>query len=194
MPANRRHSCLLLDVSAFITCAIIAGSMFLFTSQLKDSFPPLSLVMCRLLPGSCALLACQLHVQACAMPGELCMLRREVMCRLLPGSCALLACQLHVQACAMPGELCMLRREEVRKLAFVGICNTVLPYTFFAAALSLGINVSAASALVGATPIFAVAITALGDMYRQRGLQGCWQRGDVPGLCMGMIGAQGSIA
>eukprot|EP00439_Symbiodinium_sp_Y106_P029806 s2247_g3.t1 len=40
MPSNHRHGCLLLDVSAFFTCSIIAGSMFLFTSQLKEKDVP----------------------------------------------------------------------------------------------------------------------------------------------------------
>lgn len=56
--------------------------------------------------------------------------------------------------------------------------NTVLPYTLYAAALGYGESVSLASALAGATPIFAAGITFL--LRRERV--------DLRGLLLGLLG------
>ncbi|CAJ1418391.1 unnamed protein product, partial [Effrenium voratum] len=64
------------------------------------------------------------------------------------------------------------------RLCVVGLMNTVLPYTLYAAALSMGESVSAASALAGATPIFAAGLCVL-SRRRTSG----W-----PGLALGMCG------
>ncbi|CAJ1403363.1 unnamed protein product [Effrenium voratum] len=124
------------EAAALVGSAMISGSMFLFTSVVKDAFPPLSLVMCRLILGCCGLL-CLLLLQE----------KQLVL-------------------------------EDGPRLCVVGLMNTVLPYTLYAAALSMGESVSAASALAGATPIFAAGLCVL-SRRRTSG----W-----PGLALGMCG------
>lgn len=61
------------------------------------------------------------------------------------------------------GELPRLRGEEVVQLACIGVANTVVPYTLFAAALGDGIGVGLASVLGASTPLFAAVFSALFD-------------------------------
>lgn len=53
----------LMELGALGGSALIAGSMFLFTSFVKDAFPPLSLVMFRLLLGCAGLALAQVGAQ-----------------------------------------------------------------------------------------------------------------------------------
>lgn len=53
----------LIELGALGGSALIAGSMFLFTSFVKDAFPPLSLVMFRLLLGCAGLALAQVGAQ-----------------------------------------------------------------------------------------------------------------------------------
>ncbi|CAK9090864.1 unnamed protein product [Durusdinium trenchii] len=133
------------ELGALVASALIAGSMFLFTSLVKDAFPPLSLVMFRMLLGSAGLLAGTASAQAMGWHRS-----------------------------SSPA------REEVLYLCAIGAMNTVLPYTLYAAALGKGESVSCASALAGATPVFAAGLMALsGKLTLQT---------EGPGLLLGLLG------
>ena len=107
-------------------------------------------------------------------------------CRMVLGATGLFICNLAVFGCEKTSAMIATCRSMTALVATVGLLNTTIPYTLYAVALTRGVDVSVASVMSGAAPLFASVIAQLflaagGEEKQCRGMR-------LVGLVIGFAG------